>query len=225
MSSRVLAGPAAEQVQPMPWRAVGPPEGLLAPEGNQPGALSSATAGELQARLAALEQEARHRERDAHEAGLRQGRTQGAAEAQAALEPVLERLGHAVEEVINQRRRLRREAEEDVLKLALAISRRVLHRELSIDPEALLGVVKAALQTLEGRETHRLRLHSDHADMVRKHFEQLGRLERIEVLADSRLECGAVIFETARGNLDASIETQLQEIQRGLSDRLHRATA
>jgi flagellar assembly protein FliH len=61
--------------------------------------------------------------------------------------------------------------------------------------------------------------------MVRKHFEQLGRQERIEVLADSRLEPGAVIFETARGNLDASIETQLQEIQRGLSDRLHRANA
>jgi flagellar biosynthesis/type III secretory pathway protein FliH len=30
------------------------------------------------------------------------------------------------------------------------------------------------------------------------------------------------VFETAHGNLDASIESQLQEIERGLADRLHR---
>jgi flagellar biosynthesis/type III secretory pathway protein FliH len=29
-----------------------------------------------------------------------------------------------------------------------------------------------------------------------------------------------VIFETDRGNLDASLESQLKEIERGLADRL-----
>jgi flagellar biosynthesis/type III secretory pathway protein FliH len=42
------------------------------------------------------------------------------------------------------------------------------------------------------------------------------------VVADSGLERGGVVFETPRGNLDASLETQLLEIQRGLSDRLLR---
>jgi flagellar biosynthesis/type III secretory pathway protein FliH len=34
------------------------------------------------------------------------------------------------------------------------------------------------------------------------------------------LERGAILVETARGKLDASLETQLAEIGRGLTDRL-----
>jgi flagellar biosynthesis/type III secretory pathway protein FliH len=34
---------------------------------------------------------------------------------------------------------------------------------------------------------------------------------------------GTVIFETDRGNLDASVESQLREIERGLGDRLRSA--
>ena len=44
-----------------------------------------------------------------------------------------------------------------------------------------------------------------------------------EVLTDPSCDPGSVIFETERGNLDASIETQLQEIERGLTDRLRRS--
>jgi len=31
-----------------------------------------------------------------------------------------------------------------------------------------------------------------------------------------------VLFETPRGNLDAGVESQLQEIERGLADRLRK---
>ena len=44
----------------------------------------------------------------------------------------------------------------------------------------------------------------------------------MEVVADSSREPGAIIFETARGNLDASVDAQLQEIERGLVDRLRK---
>jgi flagellar biosynthesis/type III secretory pathway protein FliH len=44
----------------------------------------------------------------------------------------------------------------------------------------------------------------------------------VEVIADSSHELGSVIFETTRGNLDASVNSQLQEIERGLTDRLRK---
>ena len=47
------------------------------------------------------------------------------------------------------RKRAAHEAEQDVVKLAIAIARRVLHRELTVDPDAILGLVKAALQKIE----------------------------------------------------------------------------
>jgi flagellar assembly protein FliH len=44
----------------------------------------------------------------------------------------------------------------------------------------------------------------------------------VEVVPDAAREPGALIFETERGNLDASVETQLEQIERGLTDRLRR---
>jgi flagellar assembly protein FliH len=136
------------------------------------------------------------------------------------MEPVVARLARTIDELAAQRRRMRREAEEDVVKLAVAIGRRILHRELTIDPEALLGVVKAALTKLERRELVRVRVHPAELTMVKRHFEQLDPSGPVEVVADAALERGGVVFETSRGNLDASLDTQLLEIQRGLSDRL-----
>jgi flagellar biosynthesis/type III secretory pathway protein FliH len=46
----------------------------------------------------------------------------------------------------------------------------------------------------------------------------------VEVVADPSREPGTVVFETARGNLDASVESQFQEIERGLTDRLRRTS-
>ena len=59
--------------------------------------------------------------------------------------------------------RFRHEAEEDVVELALAIARRILHRELTVAPEALLGLVKAALEKIEAREVHRVRVSREDA--------------------------------------------------------------
>lgn len=217
MSCRVLSGPAAAPADAIVWRAVSPGGHAGQETGRTLGA-TEAELARLQVRLHELEQQAREREQEAYQSGLSAGRAQGAEEAAVRLEPVLERMSRAVEEIIEQRRRFRREAEEDVVRLAVGIGRRVLHRELSLDPEALLGVVKAALKKIEGREVNRLRVHPADAEMVRKHFERAERGERIEVQPDASLERGAVLFDTVRGSLDASVDTQLQEIQRGLTD-------
>jgi flagellar biosynthesis/type III secretory pathway protein FliH len=42
----------------------------------------------------------------------------------------------------------------------------------------------------------------------------------VTVVADPKMRAGDVIFETSLGELDCSIETQLQEIERGFADRL-----
>ena len=41
-------------------------------------------------------------------------------------------------------------------------------------------------------------------------------------MVDTSLLPGEVFFETAQGMLDASVDTQLREIERGLIDKLSR---
>ena len=70
------------------------------------------------------------------------------------------------------------------MALALAVARRILHRELTVAPEALLGLVKAALDKMEAREVHQVRFRPEDAAMVRQFFEQMGLPQRVEVIAD-----------------------------------------
>ena len=154
----------------------------------------------------------------ARQQGRSEGEAAGLARAAQRLDPAIANLGATAQELSGQRARLRAEAEEDTVKLAVAIARRVLHRELATDPEAILGLVKAAFQKLNARETHRLRVSPADATILHENRARLEFPPRVEIAADASLQPGSAIFETSRGELDASVDTQMAEIERGLAD-------
>ncbi len=157
----------------------------------------------------------------AQQKAFREGEVAGRAQAQAELRGVLEQLTRAARELAALRPRLREQAEDDLIRLAVAIARRVVRRELTVDPQTITGLVKAALEQLAAGETACLRVHPEHETMVRRLLAEGGR-SSITVAADPGLERGAALFETARGNLDASADRQLAEIEHGLTDGLRR---
>lgn len=230
MLSKLLEADAAAQAQPIVWQTV-----RLAPD-------SAATAGEAahcprpetdagaaanvvinqQRRIQQLEQELEQQKTQCYQDGFAAGQRAGAQQAAQELEPVLVRMARTIEEMTTLRGRARAEAEEDAVRLAIAVARKILHREFSVDPEALLGLVKAALQRIDARELHRLRFHPADVPALERHLQANGMPARLEVHADPNLERGSAIFETARGTLDASISTQLQEIERGFIDVVRR---
>jgi flagellar assembly protein FliH len=156
---------------------------------------------------------------EARAAAFAEGEAAAAASAGEELRRAAEQAARSLAEIASLRHRLRREAEGDLVRLSLAIARRILHRELAVDPEALRGIVLAALEQLQAQEISRALVHPGQASLVRECLERLAAA-RVEVVPDASLAPGAVVFQTARGNLDASVETQLQEIGRGLADRL-----
>jgi flagellar assembly protein FliH len=109
-----------------------------------------------------------------------------------------------------------------MLRLALEIARRVLRREMAVDPDAIRGLVLAALEKLQGQEVSRVKVHPSHAALIGELLRKSGAGQPVEVIADASREPGAVVFETERGNLDASVDAQLREIERGLADCLRR---
>jgi flagellar biosynthesis/type III secretory pathway protein FliH len=86
----------------------------------------------------------------------------------------------------------------------------------------LRGLVIAALEKLQGQEISRVKVHPSHVALVKASMQQALSGGVVEVLSDPSREVGSVIFETARGNLDASVDSQLREIERGLADCLRK---
>jgi flagellar assembly protein FliH len=201
----------SEEVDPLEWR---PASGSsIPPAGRQP-------AGVAQARI---DQDDRNRGAElaqARQAGFQDGIRQAREEAARELQGCAERIGQALAELATLKRRMRNEAEAEVVKLALAIARRILRREVLADPDAIQGIVHAALHKLQHRQIHRVRVFSAGAETVRACLERSGAPSAIQVIADPALRTGDILFETVAGELDASVETQLAEIDRGFADRL-----
>lgn len=152
--------------------------------------------------------------------GFQQGRVEGEQGARAELAALMERLARTIADLSGTRDAFRREAEEDVVRLSLGVARRILHRELSVDPDALLGVIRVALGKFEARELHRILISpQDHAALAAA-LTSLKLPRQVEVISDPSLERGAALFETVKGTLDASVDTQLDEIERGFLDVL-----
>jgi flagellar assembly protein FliH len=166
------------------------------------------------------EAELKQQMRQAFEAGRREGETAARQKLEAEVRELTTQLAQAAADVASARIDAIRRAETDLLQLSIEIARRILHRELSIDPSALAGLIRAALEKLAAQEVHRVRVHPEHAALVRSCLGQTGRAENIEVVSDPALPRGGAVFESARGSLDASVETQLREIERGLADQL-----
>ena len=212
-TSRVLQEDQLSQVQPVWWRDAGPPPAPV----RQPAQVAVAPVS-----TPSLERSREQTELEAYQRGFLEGKAVGQEQASAEAQPVMDRLSRALAELSALRTRVRTEGEKDLLKLSIAVARRVLHRELTLDPESIEGLIKVALAKLESRELCRVRVHPDQAEAIRGLLERFSNSHKIELTPDASLQCGDVLFETEHGTLDASIESQLDEIERGFADRLRR---
>jgi flagellar assembly protein FliH len=169
-----------------------------------------------------VSQQLEHKFQEGRQRGLSDAISLSRKEAEAQLLPVLQRLAQAITDLTEARQRVREETATEVVSLSMAIASRILHRELTLDPDAIHGLLRAAFSKTQAREITRVRVHPQHEPAVRSFVKQSAGAAALEIVADPRLECGAILVETAHGEFDASIETQFREIERGLADRMQR---
>ena len=201
MSSEIFRDRPIRSVTPVFWRLV---SGSLAAETHE----------------ASLAQQLEQKFQEGRRSGMSEAIAMSRLEAEAQLQPLLERLAQSILEVSAARQSVREETAADLVRLSMGIASRVLHREITLDPDAVHGLLQAAFDKARSREITRVLLHPAHEAAVRSFLEQAASPAPIEIVADPRLEVGAILLETAQGQLDASIDTQLKEIERGLADRM-----
>ena len=163
-----------------------------------------------------------------HDAAVRAlGRSEGEAQARALLASEVEEHRLAIVESLrhfqDERRTYYEAVEAEVVQLALAIARKVLHREAQIDPLMLAGIVKFTLETLNAGTDIRVRVHPQVGAEWRHFFScHMESHAAPEVLDDPAIGTGQCVLETSLGRTELGVEAQLKEIERGLLDLLAR---
>lgn len=157
-------------------------------------------------------------EKAAFESGFRQGEKAGLESAEKKVVALMRRYTDAILEIGKLRSTLYAQVERDVVKLALEVAKKVIHREVHVDPEIVQTLIKVALSHVAAKSPVTIRLHpADYNFVLEQRTASMppGESEReISLLADKSIERGGCFIETECGDVDARIEEEFREVER-----------
>ncbi|MFZ1158542.1 MAG: FliH/SctL family protein, partial [Candidatus Sulfotelmatobacter sp.] len=153
------------------------------------------------------------------------GREEGQAEARKSFDEQLARERAAIADALAQFTRDRgayyTKLEKEVVQLSLAIARKILHREAQVDPLLLAGIVRVALEKIEGATGVALRVHPRvAADWQGYLASRMDPGDLPGIVEDPALEPERCVLETSMGSAQLGVEVQLKEIEQGFMDLL-----
>ncbi len=145
-------------------------------------------------------------------------------ELKARIQDERERIAETLEQFRRERAAYFAAVEEEVVKLALAIAARILHREAKLDPLLLNGVARVALEKVADDSTIVLRVPlSDLEHWQKANVTSKGACAQLA--GDEGLAAGECVLDTNVGKVELGVAAQLQEIERGFFDLLQQRPA
>jgi flagellar assembly protein FliH len=110
--------------------------------------------------------------------------------------------------------------EAEVVNLALAVARRILHREAQVDPMLVAALVQLALGQFKDGSKVVLRVSAGQAARWERHFAAANLPLSISIESDATMEPGDCVLQTELGTAAFGIDAQLKEVEKGFLDVL-----
>jgi len=143
---------------------------------------------------------------EAYEEGLQRGRKDGLEQGRAQVNALLAELSKPLEQ-------LEAEVIEQLTGLATTIARKLVRRELHIDPGEVIAVVREAVALLPvSTRKVRVHLHPDDAVRVREIITLSEDEEGWKIIEDPLMTRGGCQVLTEASRIDASVEARLNAI-------------
>ncbi|MDB5038231.1 MAG: Flagellar assembly protein FliH/Type secretion system HrpE [Bacteriovoracaceae bacterium] len=152
--------------------------------------------------------------------GLAGARAEGAREAEtrlmAPLRAALENIEKILDEISQFRRELFKESEEDILELVRTVSKRVIAKEVSLNPDLMKDVVGKALTHLEKQK--RISIHANPSDFEFYHkakedfLNKFKGIEELEIGVDPDVPKGSVNIRSKTVELDLRLDAMVDHL-------------
>lgn len=158
----------------------------------------------------------RQAEKSGYEAGRKKGITEGLNQAQELVnqaKAVLEASKHAYDRYIEQ-------VEPKFLALVLEVARKVIGESLAYDPELILFMMRQGLKAMDDVNEFTLRVNPKLVALIeggKQDFQTQHNIRSIEVIGDDSVLDG-VIVETSCGQIDATVDTQIENIAKAIGE-------
>jgi flagellar assembly protein FliH len=155
-------------------------------------------------------------EKQAFEQGYAEGERIGKQMGEAMVETICKRYEKSLAELAVSHKQMAQAMEQQTVRLALEIARKVVQRELTMDQDLITALATVALKRLASHQSISLRVSRQDVDRVRPAIANAN--PAVTVKDDPALERGDFVIETAQTHLDGKVSSQIDAIGRALLD-------
>jgi len=156
-------------------------------------------------------------EEKAYAKGFARGEKAGIESGNEKIELVVNSINKGLSELIKIRQEIYLETEQEIVKLAMKIARKIVCNEIRVNKDTVVNVVKEALKKVEGNEKVKVKLSSKDLQFIKSEkpaiIDKITNIENVGFEMDESIPDGGCIIETESGDIDARIEKQFQAVE------------
>jgi flagellar assembly protein FliH len=154
-------------------------------------------------------------EKTAFETGFAQGEKAGIEIGEKQIEATMGRYRESILELGRLRSSVYAQVEREVVKLAIEVARKIVHREIQVDKAIIQTLVRVALSHVSEKSAMTVRLNPVDYSFLLEQRNELSENEGCEIslLSDKSIERGGCLVQTECGDIDARIEEKFKEVE------------
>ncbi len=211
--SKIYRGEETGELKEFQFRSFGEVDSIAPPETNAAGG------GAAQAPPAAAA-DGGQQTQDAYA----RGRQEGLALAEQRLESVTQALAQALEDVSRLRESLAQTGTQDMLRLVMAVAEQIVRKTVEVDKQVVLRIIENALQASVRADNFRIRISPEDLELVTKQkplfLASISGLKNLSIETDPTISPGGCRVDSELGDVDATIESQLEAIRQALGEAI-----
>lgn len=152
----------------------------------------------------------------AYEKGFAQGEKDGFEKGAQKLEKLLDQFQSILQDMINYKQEFVKKYEKEMLHLISTIAEKVVHGAVKVDNRIVREAIIEAFSLASDSSKVTVRVNPEEVEYVKEirpeFFDRISELKSITIESDPSISLGGCFMETAFGNVDTRIETQLEKI-------------
>ena len=154
-------------------------------------------------------------ERNAFENGVCQGEKSGMAAAEQKMDALMRRHAEAILEIGRLKSALYTQVERQVVKLAIEVAKKIVHREVQVDRDIIQTLVHVTLAHVAEKTPVVIHVNPVDYNYLSDQQAELSQAEarNISLVPDKSIERGGCLVETDCGDIDARLEEKFCEVE------------
>jgi flagellar assembly protein FliH len=154
-------------------------------------------------------------ETNAFENGFREGEKSGMAMAEQKMETIMKSHAEAILEIGRMKSSLYAQVEKEVVKLAIEVAKKIIHREIQVDPDIIQTLIRVTLANVAAKNPVTIRVNPVDFNYISERQAALSQSEakNISIVPDKSIERGGCLVETDCGDIDARLEEKFREVE------------